>query len=115
MRRIVPLAVLLLLLAGCGGEDLRNDDPNGWKACQTLITLRQSSDGVARLNGILEAGRLAIVAESADIKASASKLVGASSMVDGNKLAKACEAHGVKIPDPVAVYDPDDPAGLATP
>jgi hypothetical protein len=101
--------LLVLLLAGCGsaapGEpSLQETDPNGWKACQLLIEENQTSDGMERFGSSLEQAKLAVAAESPDIRAAGETLAGPIAVIDTDKLTAACEAHGVTIPRPVAVF-----------
>lgn len=109
MRRLLALP---LFLAACSGPSFESADPNGWQACQVLVEIYQSSDGDVRAGGILKAGGLAVKAKSADIRASSEELVPTIATADVVKLETACEAHGVTIPERVAVVGDD---GTVTP
>ncbi len=109
MRRCLAL---VFLLAACGGPSFESADPNGWQACAILVEIYQSSDGNVRAGGILRAGTLAAKAESADIRASAEELAPAIATADVHKLEAACEAHGVVVPERLAVVHDD---GSVTP
>lgn len=101
MRKCVFLAVVLL--AACGSPSLAKSDPNGAKACDDVVQWRQSSDGMERFGLAIEAGQYGHSAESADIKAAVTHYGQAVNAPDLDKLAAACEAHDVTIPNAVEV------------
>ena len=102
MKRGVAVVLAMLMLAGCGGSSLEDEDPRGFEACQQLIKARsEDEDPAVRLNGILAAGEAAAEAETEAIRDAAGEpLEGLEDhrVADGERLEVACEDVGVNIP-----------------
>lgn len=96
VRVIIGVLTVTILLSGCGEKSFADADPSGFKACQALVQVRQTSPASgkqARIASVEMAVKEASSASSKDVVAAQ------RNMLD---LAKACQAHGVTIPAQVA-------------
>lgn len=68
----VVAAAVVGLLAGCGGSDLKSDDPQGFEACEWFDKSMAEDAGVeVGFGGVLLAGKAASKAKTKSIRESA--------------------------------------------
>lgn len=91
---------MLAALVGCGGEPLA-DDAQGKKACEALVTSRESDNVGVMMGSLLVAGKAAVRADTEAIRAAIQEPIEGLEqfpMVDQDALTAACEDAGVDVP-----------------
>lgn len=95
--KAAAVAAAAVLVASCSSS-LADRDPDGAKACQTLVDSLKAKDATTRAGAILVAGQQASKAKTEAIRASADELLPGQWMAKPDKLTKACEAEGYDVP-----------------
>lgn len=103
MRRVaVPLALVAVLLGGCGGgggEGLADTDAKGAEACSALAQAFENKDDTAKaIEGSKRAGAAAAEASTPAIRDATLDLAG-TQVADPQEMVSACRAAGVDMPD----------------
>lgn len=94
------VAMLALLVSGCGGSEPLADDPKGAEACSLLAGSLEadSDDAEGKLGGLFAAGEAAEEATTASIREATVDIVGQVS-ADTETMHAACVDAGVEMPD----------------
>lgn len=109
MRRIIAAlaAASALLLTGCGGSSLEEDDPRGFAACSTLEESIATENPRVAMEHMFDAGRLARDAETPAIFEAVEEMgeiapeLAEFTLPDMDAMVAACNEHGfdLELPD----------------